>query len=388
MKKLFFLIFPLFLFAKDIYFEGGKMSLQDLTNTVSIETGASIILYQSLKDKIVYLRVSKIVKSDKLLEYYRYLLDANGLAFNQKNDFYVVTPVTDLKYFEYKFKYKKSDDFKIHIESFKDTCTLSTELLFCYALPKDIDRLQKMVKAFDVAEVKDPNLYKNVKVDLSIVETNYDDLLNLKSSLVLNSTSKNVNSTFTSDNALNFALSLFTSGTSIIDTHSLNYIFDFLEKKGISTFHNKPNLMITNGYQSSIVTGGTQRVIATETKTEDLSATTKTYQEFTSGLQLTVKVNIIDNDNVMLTLTFSNDDVVGGTNELPVTSKQSYITTMVVKKSQSLILGGVIYDKKTTTNYKVPFLGDIPLIGLPFNGKTENKSRKILSIVLHVKDLI
>lgn len=387
MKKLLLLILPLFLFAKDIYFEGGKMSLEDLTNTVSIETGASIILYQSLQNKVVYLKVSKIVDSKKLLEYYKYLLDGNGLALNKKDDFYTVTPVTDLDYYEYKFKFKKTEDFKVHLSSFKDSCTLSTDLIFCYAVPEDIARIKKMVVAYDTKLSTNPYLYKNVKVDLSILESNYNDLLELKSSLALSSTSHNTSSTLGANNALNLALGFFLGGSSVLDTHSLTYAFDFLQSKGISVVSNNPNLMITNGYESSIITGGTQRVIASETKTDDLSATTKTYQELTTGLQLKVKADILDDEKVMLTLTLSNDDVVGGTSELPITSKQSYVTTMVVKKDETLVLGGVIYNKNSKTNYKVPFLGDIPLIGIPFNGKSEDESKKVLTIALHVKDL-
>lgn len=362
------------------------MSLEDLTNTVSIETGANIILYESLKEKIVYLRVSKVIESKKLLEYYKYLLDANGLSFNKKNGFYTVTPVTDLNYFEYKFKNQKTEDFKSHIENFKNSCSLSSNLLFCYAVPETIERIKKMVKIFDTPKKINPYLHNNIEVDLTILESNYNDVLELKSSLALSSSSHTVSSSLNSNNALSLALGFLFGGSSVTDFSSLSYAFDLLQQKGISTVSNNPNLIITNGFESSIITGGTQRVISTETTNDDLSASTKTYEELTTGLQLTVKAEILDDEKILLTLSLLNDDVVGGTNELPITSKQSYKTTMVVKKDEALILGGVIYDKTSLTRYKVPFLGDIPFIGVPFNGKSEDETRKILAIALHIKD--
>jgi len=387
MKKiLLFLILPLFLFSKDIYFEGGKMSLEDLAISVSIETKQDIILHESLKNKIVYLRVGKTISDLKLLDYFKYLLEANGLSLNRKNGFYIVTPVTDLVYYSYRFKNRKASDFKTHIDSLKELCSLGNDVLFCNATPKDIKRIMKMVKSYDIPIPRNPYEYKTIKIDMNIIESSYNDLLDLKNELSLGIKTNNFHVDSSASDSLFLSLSAFLNGASVLDTLSLNYIFNYLESNGISNIMNKPNILVTNGFTTSITTGGTQRVISSTTKNDDLSADTTNYEDFVSGLQLSVKADIISDTKFKLEITLNNENVIGGTVQLPITSKQSYQTVITLDKNETVVLGGVIYEKNSTENSKVPFLGDIPILGFPFNSKNEVKEKRVLTIALTVKD--
>ncbi|MDX1809708.1 MAG: hypothetical protein R3331_09230 [Sulfurospirillaceae bacterium] len=387
MKSAIFLLcfLSVFVSAKDIYFQGGKMSLDELATTVSIETKKDIIISQSLKDKIVILRVNKIIPTSKLFSYFKALIQANGFALNKDHNFYIVSLVTDLVYYSHRFKYRNAVDFTVFAKKFKESCSLGKNLLVCDLLPKDYKIVSKMVASFDIPKPINPFLNKTVQIDMKILESNYDDLLTLQSSLTSSVQNSNVQNTLTLNNSLNFALNLFLHGATVANTASLNYVFDYLQKHGFSTVTNEPNIIVTNGYTTSIVTGGNQRVIASQTKSSDLTATTTTYTDFTSGLQLRVKATILDANSTKLDISFQNNDVVGGTAELPISSTQSYQTSIVVKTNQTIVLGGVLYNKISKQKYKVPFLGDIPIIGLPFNGVSNEKTKKVLTIFLTLK---
>lgn len=67
---------------------------------------------------------------------------------------------------------------------------------------------------------------------------------------------------------------------------------------------------------------------------------------------------------------------------LPTTLKREAKTTVVIKDGQTVVIGGLINETKNNTKYKVPILGDIPLIGLLFRSKTENIDKKNLYIFL------
>ena len=59
----------------------------------------------------------------------------------------------------------------------------------------------------------------------------------------------------------------------------------------------------------------------------------------------------------------------------PTTSKRSASTTVVVKDRETMVIGGLIRDNVTSSTSKVPFLGDIPILGWLFKFKI-NKGGK------------
>ena len=65
------------------------------------------------------------------------------------------------------------------------------------------------------------------------------------------------------------------------------------------------------------------------------------------------------------------------------TSVRSIKTTVLVEDGQTLVLGGLIDDQITDVEEKVPFLGDIPVIGRLFRYRSTQKRKQNLMIFLH-----
>ena len=72
----------------------------------------------------------------------------------------------------------------------------------------------------------------------------------------------------------------------------------------------------------------------------------------------------------------------GETEGLPTTLKREAKTTVVIKDGQTVVIGGLIDETGNKTNYKVPILGDIPILGYFFRSKTESLDKKNLYIFL------
>ena len=386
-RVLLILIFSFsFLFSKDIYFEGGKINLEDLAITVSLETKKDIILHESLKDKIVYLRVGKVISTNKLFNYFKALLDANGLALNKRDGFYIVTPITDLSFFSYRFKHRDTKDFEIHLEKYKDFCSVGKKMLYCLAVPKTIKVIKKMVKSFDIPKPVDPFKNKTVDIRVKIIESNYNDLQRLKSEFSFIVKSDVIQTGITSKESFRAFLNMFLNGASVVDTLSLKYYFDLLEKNDISKVMNEPRVLVTNGFQTTIISGGTTRVISSTVKNDNLSATTTQYEQMDLGLQFSVKADIVDDNTCTLTISLNNEGFIGGTAELPITSRQSYTTTLTIKKNETIIIGGVIYKKNIDNSSNTPFLSDIPVLGNLFKSSEKSQDKKVLTIALTIKD--
>ncbi len=66
----------------------------------------------------------------------------------------------------------------------------------------------------------------------------------------------------------------------------------------------------------------------------------------------------------------------------PVFTTRKADTFITVKNGETVVIGGLIRNEKTTTQTKVPVLGDIPVVGLFFKSQTNTNSKTELLIVL------
>ncbi|MFH1854623.1 MAG: hypothetical protein ABH815_04850 [Candidatus Omnitrophota bacterium] len=66
--------------------------------------------------------------------------------------------------------------------------------------------------------------------------------------------------------------------------------------------------------------------------------------------------------------------------KLPKFTTRNLNTNIVVKNGDTIVLGGLVKETRTNTRTKVPFLGDIPLLGGLFRKDSDNVQRKNLLI--------
>lgn len=74
------------------------------------------------------------------------------------------------------------------------------------------------------------------------------------------------------------------------------------------------------------------------------------------------------------------DDGPTGTTFAPTIAKREVSTTVTVSNEATVIISGLIREDRVKDVYKVPFLGDIPLLGLLFRSKSERTQRTNLLI--------
>jgi general secretion pathway protein D len=66
----------------------------------------------------------------------------------------------------------------------------------------------------------------------------------------------------------------------------------------------------------------------------------------------------------------------------PTTTKRSMETTTIAKDGQTLVVGGLVRDNLTISESKVPFLGDIPLLGWLFRFQSRQQEKLNLLVFL------
>lgn len=103
------------------------------------------------------------------------------------------------------------------------------------------------------------------------------------------------------------------------------------------------------------------------------------------GLTLKIKPQINDGSSIRMEIeqeisSLSASDV--STADV-VTNKRTINTTVMVEDGQVLVLGGLIEDAYTDTIQKVPFLGDLPIIGQAFRNTKTIKKKQNLMVFIH-----
>jgi general secretion pathway protein D/MSHA biogenesis protein MshL len=114
-----------------------------------------------------------------------------------------------------------------------------------------------------------------------------------------------------------------------------------------------------------------------------------------SGLGLAVMANIINDEEVILYIVPVTSELdepieeravagteVGTTVSLPRIRLRELATNARVKNGETLVLGGLISKISETEENKVPFLGDIPLLGWLFRHEQQVTTNRELAIFL------
>jgi general secretion pathway protein D len=82
----------------------------------------------------------------------------------------------------------------------------------------------------------------------------------------------------------------------------------------------------------------------------------------------------------------SNEVDAGGTSAVsPSVFERSINTEVIAQSGQTIILGGLISNNSSQKESKVPFLGDLPLIGALFRAQTQSGDKTELVIFVTPK---
>ena len=178
--------------------------------------------------------------------------------------------------------------------------------------------------------------------------------------------------------------SLGISTPSITQGVALGATINLLETTGAAKKLSAPSILCVNNTESNIYVGRTESVITQSTvgaTTTDLTKNTYSRQDI--GLTLNIKPRIDSDKKVALDVKYLVEDVLPGSQVgLPTTSKRELKTSTIVQNGQSIVIGGLIRNNKSFTINKVPFLGDIPVIGALFRDKNTNINKTTLVIIL------
>jgi len=147
-----------------------------------------------------------------------------------------------------------------------------------------------------------------------------------------------------------------------------------------------PQILTTDNEEASISVGKNvpyqTRQGVSSTATSDVYFQYE-YKDVAQTLKITPHIS--QDRYVRLSISYEGtalDDLATTAADRPTTLKRTINTTVIVKDQNTVVIGGLIDDSMTQTIYKVPCLGDIPLLGWLFRTDSRAKDKTNLYVFL------
>ncbi len=185
-----------------------------------------------------------------------------------------------------------------------------------------------------------------------------------------------------------YGLSQLTSGSFVrLASDNWSATLHALASNGKTEVLSRPTIMARNNQQAVIIVG--QEVpFVTNSRVTDTGQTINTVSYDNVGIILTVTPFITNNNQIEMIVApeisalTSQTVAISDTLSSPVISKRSAETVVVTPDGMTSVIGGLMQKQKTLSVDKIPYLGDIPGLGLLFKHTTRTETKTELLIFL------
>lgn len=366
------------------------VTLREFANIVADQNKINILISHDIKDdKILFLLADKS-KSYVMLPAFQKMLFLKDLQLIKNDGFYSIEkiehPDKNLFYQTIKLDNLVYEDVKelLKINGVKSVYIKSTNSAAFNSTMKKFYILEEHIKNLDVP-------YPQVRFKINILYTNLDNLKDRGFNLSAYRKSVNASGEDSSNSQnlvyfLNLITMPYSAPTNVVDNAKQGFYatVKYLDKNGYTKIDNSPILTaISHGKVSfssvdniPYLTTSTTNENANKQKTENLS-----YKDV--GLKIDISPIII-NDIINFKLNLVVEEVKTTSSLTPSTQKRELNGSYRLKRGEILILSGVNRETSLSTDYGVPVLKEVWLLGELFKYKKENKTKEILTISIEV----
>ncbi len=167
----------------------------------------------------------------------------------------------------------------------------------------------------------------------------------------------------------------------------LGATLEAMETKGLVQVLAEPNLMAADGKEASFLAGGEYPYpVVQGTSAGGSTAVSIQFKEY--GIRLNFIPTIMPQGTIRLqvapevsSLDFTNAVTLSGF-VVPAITSRRVNTEVQLRDGQSFMIGGLLDNTETESFQKIPFLGDIPVLGKFFQSMTRTKNNTELIVIV------
>jgi type II secretory pathway component GspD/PulD (secretin) len=164
---------------------------------------------------------------------------------------------------------------------------------------------------------------------------------------------------------------------------TVNAQLDALVQTGRAQILATPRIATLNNHEAALLVGETYPIVTLNQQTGY-----PTVSNVDVGVQLRVTPTIGDDATITAELHPSYSAIIGFNSSYPIIANRKIDATLRVHDGETIVLGGLFEETSSETIAKLPFLGDLPILGPFFRNKAASHQRDevVFLITPHVLD--
>jgi general secretion pathway protein D len=179
-----------------------------------------------------------------------------------------------------------------------------------------------------------------------------------------------------------------TYGT--LDFTTMSAVLQMLKTRADTNVISNPRIVTLDNQPAKIVVGSQYPVPQYIYNQENNALQVSGWNYLDIGVQFNVTPHVNNAQFVTVDIEPTVTDILGyvtvQSTQMPQLSTETAKTSVMIKDGDTLVIAGLIKDKKVDTRKKVPFLGDIPILGWAFQKKEYSsvKTEMLIFLTPHI----
>jgi len=169
--------------------------------------------------------------------------------------------------------------------------------------------------------------------------------------------------------------------SAVLTTKDVTFALHAISTNSYGKVLAEPNLVTLSGHPAYFIAGG-EFAVPVVVGVEGASAISTSFRGF--GTQLTFVPTELDKDRIRLQVapSFSQINQQNTVDGIPGLDSRAVATTVELREGQWLAIAGLLQDEQRGSKSRVPFLGDIPVVGAVFSQREVQRDESELLILV------
>jgi general secretion pathway protein D len=352
-----------------------EISLLNYAKQVSQTNNINIFISQDLKDEKISFLIPVNIPNSTYLSTFKDVLLSKDLQLIKKQNYYIVQKYDKDKKDFYSYKLKN-----LNIEDLKDLLSIYSDIDYKYlksnnlvvfsSNAKDYSSLIKLLDKID-------NQKEQLKIKITILSTDNEKLKEFGNNIE----NLSISLQNTLAQLLNNQNQVFTySSSTILDFKGL---INLLQKENISKVLQSPIILLRHNSKSIFKSVKNIPFQTSKVTIEDNKVTTQDIIDY-RDIGLNIEINpTITKDYIFLDTNLKIEDILTLSNN-PITNKIELQNQFRMKKDEILFISGLQRHQTSNKNFKVPILGNIPILDYIFSYDYKSNQNFQFSIIIEV----
>jgi len=151
----------------------------------------------------------------------------------------------------------------------------------------------------------------------------------------------------------------------------------------------QPRVFTRDNKEAKFVAGQDVSIITGNTAGFGTAGTTQSFEQQFVGVGINVRPRITQDNNVAMEVEILLSNLSASTasfNSNPVIDRRQTNTNVTVKNGQTIVISGIRREQETKIDRRLPFIGDIPILGAAFS--STERQKEVVELVVFLVPVV